>query len=63
MLPDWSPRRWPDLSTSAHLRDYNAALATRGGTPPSTGGGPVQVSPHLRDGHPVSGYSRAAPAR
>jgi hypothetical protein len=27
------------------------------------GGGPVQVRPHSRDGHPVQGYFRAGPTR
>lgn len=62
-LADWLPSHWPDLDDSEHMRAYHAILAARGETPRQTGGGPVQVSPHMRDGHPVSGYTRAAPTR
>lgn len=62
-LAEWSPRNWPTLEESDHLRTYREVLPPRDATKPQTGGGPVQVSPHMRDGHPVSGYTRAAPTR
>jgi hypothetical protein len=52
------------LDGSDHLRAYHDTLAARGEAPRrTTGGGPVQVSPHIRDGHPVAGHTRSAPSR
>ncbi|MFM2149798.1 MAG: hypothetical protein RLZZ187_2104 [Pseudomonadota bacterium] len=63
-LADWSPSHWPDLDTSEHFRTYRAVLPPGEATQRQTsGGGPVQVSPHIREGHPVSGNTRSAPAR
>lgn len=64
-LSDWSRDKWPDLETSNHFRSYRAAATAVRGRPERTsaGGGPVQVSPHIRDGRQVSGHTRSAPAR
>jgi hypothetical protein len=64
-LSDWSPTKWPDLPTSEHFQAYRNGVVVRGRPERegSTGGGAVQVSPHIRDGHAVSGHTRSAPAR
>lgn len=64
-LADWSPASWPDISTAPHLATYRSA-AQRGGLlerDSTATGGVVQVQPHMREGHPVSGYTRSSRAR
>jgi hypothetical protein len=64
-LADWSPARWPDIATAPHLATYRSAIE-RLGSPEresTATGGVVQVQPHMRDGHSVSGYTRSSPAR
>lgn len=69
---NWPSPDWPDLSQSAAIREYRrkadmgdpACLPADIPTPPDdAGGGPVHVRPHQREGHPVQGYQRSAPAR
>ncbi|UPY37945.1 hypothetical protein [Sediminicoccus sp. KRV36] len=61
---NWPPRSWPEIEAAPDVRAYPGhaipSIHRRAG---AMGGGPVQVRPHSRDGHPVQGYSRAAPAR
>jgi hypothetical protein len=61
---NWPPRNWPDMEADPQVRDYPGhaipSIYRRAG---AMGGGPVQVRPHSRDGHPVQGYSRASPTR
>jgi hypothetical protein len=64
-LADWSPASWPDISTAPHLATYRSAVE-RPGFPEresTATGGAVQVRPHTRDGHSVSGHTRSSPAR
>ena len=62
-LREWSAENWPDLAQATHMHVYRQQL---GASPPeresAAGGGPVQVRPHVRDGHPVSGHMRSVPA-
>lgn len=53
---DWSAERWPDLAGATHFDAYRATLPAR------PGNGDVTVRPHTRNGQPVSGHSRSAPA-
>jgi hypothetical protein len=64
-LPDWSPESWSDLPASDHFARYRAGVAASGRPERAStaGGGSVQVSPYMRDGHSVSGHTRSAPAR
>jgi hypothetical protein len=63
-LAGWSPDRWPDLERSRHFIIYRGGIAAGERRERAiTGGGPVQVGPHLRNGHPVSGHTRSAPSR
>jgi len=61
---NWPPRNWPNMDEDPRVRAYPGhavpSIYRRTG---ATGGGPVQVRPHSRDGHPVQGYCRASPAR
>lgn len=60
----WSSWDWPDIESSEHFRTYRSTLGAREEVQSRrTGGGPVQVSPHMRDGYPVSGHTRATPSR
>lgn len=64
-LADWSPTSWPDIATAPHLATYRSAIE-RPGFPEresTATGGLVQVQPHIRDGHSVSGHTRSSPAR
>lgn len=64
-LADWSPASWPDIATAPHLATYRSAIE-RPGLPEresTATGGVVQVQPHIRDGHSVSGHTRSSPAR
>ena len=62
---NWPPRQWPDLSADPRVRAYpgHAIRSDGHGVPANdqSPGGPVHVRPHIREGHPVSGYTRAAP--
>lgn len=66
---NWPPRNWPDMEADPQLRAYPGhsvpSIYRRPTLQPlgTMGGGPVQVRPHSRDGHPVQGYSRASPTR
>ena len=64
MLADWSPRNWSNIDEAPHFEQYREGIG-RTGRPEreSTAEGvTVQVRPHARDGHPVSGHMRSAPA-
>jgi hypothetical protein len=64
-LTAWPPGQWPNLDDTDHLRIYRERIASDS-TPEresTATGGVVHVRPHQRDGHPVSGHTRAAPAR
>ena len=62
---NWPPRQWPDLSADPRVRAYPGHdIRSDGHGVPANDqapGGPVHVRPHMREGHPVSGYTRAAP--
>jgi hypothetical protein len=62
-LADWSPSLWPKIEEAEHLATYRQRIAGSGRPDrESTAGGTVHVRPHTREGHPVSGYTRASPA-
>jgi hypothetical protein len=69
---NWPRPVWHDLTAQPHITTYRQ----QAGLPPQpqpvqapaeafkkAGGGPVEVRPHQRDGHPVQGYRRSAPSR
>lgn len=69
---NWPRPVWHDLQGQPHITTYRQQV----GLPPQPspvqpsaeafklrGGGPVQVRPHQREGHPIQGYQRSAPAR
>ncbi|MCA4920503.1 MAG: hypothetical protein ING82_13840 [Roseomonas sp.] len=64
-LADWSSSDWSDTTTAPHFEDYRQRLD--GGKVPeresTATGGEVQVRPYMREGHPVSGYTRSSPGR
>lgn len=62
-LLGWSTNRWPVFTRSEHFEAYKARVEARGRLEEAAGGGAVQVSPHLRNGQPVSGHTRSAPSR
>lgn len=62
-LADWSPSNWSGISEATHFIAYERRIDGSGRPEresTATGGG-VQVRPHTRDGHPVSGYTRSNP--
>jgi hypothetical protein len=56
---NWPPRSWPDWQDNPAIRDYRGNGIPSVHRRPARGGGPGQVRPHVRDGHPVQGYTRA----
>lgn len=62
-LSEWSPTQWPDNDLSDHMRAYRQRIDASGRPErESVSGGSVQVRPHMREGHPVSGHTRSSPA-
>ena len=62
-LANWSPNNWSKIDEAEHFRTYRRRI-DGGGRPEresNTTGGAVQVRPHTRDGHPVSGHTRSSP--
>ena len=72
---NWPHAVWQELTGQPHVVEYRrqAGLSpqpeppARPVPPPpelfESGGGPVHVRPHQRDGHPVQGHQRSAPSR
>jgi hypothetical protein len=63
-LADWSPGNWSNLEEAEHFASYRSGIESRGRIEreSTATGGIVQVRPHMRDGHPVSGHTRSSPA-
>lgn len=62
-LADWSPNNWSKIDEAEHFSTYRRRI-DGGGRPEresAATGGAVQVRPHTRDGHPVSGHTRSSP--
>jgi hypothetical protein len=61
---NWPPRAWPSLIENEGVGQYlRANHPSVYQIPEEAGGGPVFVRPHMREGHPVSGYQRQPPHR
>ena len=72
---NWPRPGWQEVFGQPHVVEYRrqAGLSQQPEPPmrpvppppelPESGGGPVHVRPHQRDGHPVQGHQRSAPSR
>ena len=62
-LAEWSPSNWSDIDRAEHFSDYRNGIMRCGRLErESTASGTVQVRPHMRDGHPVTGHARSSPS-